>query len=167
MKAVQIEINSEYQLDAKTEYLNLIFGPKINFVANVGLRQKVRQILHSNYLHVAVIILVFIDTVCVAGELIINLEVKTHNVSFHILEEVFKIMGLTVLSIFVLELSLKLICMPMDLIKSKLEIFDGMIVTASFIIDIVFFENSDAASAFGLLLLLRLWRLGRIINGEL
>jgi hypothetical protein len=162
----QIELDAPDKFATKEEYLNILFGPKINFEASTGLRHKIANILNSNYAHILVIILVLIDTICVAGELIINLETKSHNVHFHTLEEIFKILGLTVLSIFVVELILKLVCMPKQWLKSKMEILDGVVVTVSFIIDIIFFENSDASSAFGLLLLLRLWRLGRIINGN-
>ena len=77
---------------------------------------------------------------------------------------VLKYVGVSILGIFIVEIILKLIFTTKAFLKSKLEIFDAIIVIISFILDIVFFDH-HAASAFELLTLLRLWRIARIING--
>ena len=40
-----------------------------------------------------------------------------------------------------------------------------MVVVVSWVLDIIFRNNEDAAAATGLLIILRLWRVTRIING--
>ena len=40
-----------------------------------------------------------------------------------------------------------------------------MVVVVSWVLDIVFRNNEDAAAGVGLLIILRLWRITRIING--
>ncbi|KAL8605015.1 hypothetical protein ACOMHN_018817 [Nucella lapillus] len=43
--------------------------------------------------------------------------------------------------------------------------FDAFVVVTSFVLDIVFRNSQDAAAGVSLLIVLRLWRFGRIING--
>ena len=45
------------------------------------------------------------------------------------------------------------------------QLFDALIVIVSFVLDIVFRNREDAASGVGLLVILRLWRVARILNG--
>ena len=47
------------------------------------------------------------------------------------------------------------------------QLFDALIVIVSFVLDIVFRNREDAASGVGLLVILRLWRVARILNGGL
>ena len=47
------------------------------------------------------------------------------------------------------------------------QLFDALIVIVSFSLDIVFRNREDAASGVGLLVILRLWRVARILNGGL
>jgi hypothetical protein len=129
--------------------------------------------------------LVLLDSICVASELIITIEnTKDHSSnrtfehknssnlensinkyhSLEILLIVLKYIGVTILGIFLIEIVLKISFTTKSFFKSKLEIFDAIIVIISFILDIVFFDH-HASSAFELLTLLRLWRIGRIVNG--
>jgi hypothetical protein len=45
--------------------------------------------------------------------------------------------------------------------------FDAIIVIVSFVLDIVFRNNDGPESGAGLLVVLRLWRVTRILNGKL
>ena len=76
----------------------------------------------------------------------------------------FKYVGLVILAVFLVEIIIKLIFNTRVFLKTKLEIFDSIIVIVSFILDIVFF-NSDTTIAFQFILLLRFWRVARIVNG--
>ncbi|XP_065836788.1 voltage-gated hydrogen channel 1-like [Oscarella lobularis] len=73
--------------------------------------------------------------------------------------------GLIVLSLFLVEIILKLYCMDISFFKHKLEVFDAIVVIVSFALDVAYSGNEDAWDGVGLLILLRLWRVTRIING--
>lgn len=63
------------------------------------------------------------------------------------------------------ELSGKIFAYRLEFLHHKFEVFDGIVVVVSFILDIVYISKEDAFDAMGLLILLRLWRVARIING--
>lgn len=48
----------------------------------------------------------------------------------------------------------------------KFEVLDGIVVIVSFILDVVLIFREHEFEAVGLLILLRLWRVARIINGR-
>lgn len=48
----------------------------------------------------------------------------------------------------------------------KFEVLDGVVVVVSFILDVVLIFREHEFEAVGLLILLRLWRVARIINGR-
>ena len=66
---------------SKDEYLRTIFGPSLYAPAlkNLTIREKIKRVLNSNYVHIAVIVLVLLDSLCVAVELIVDKE-KEDNV---------------------------------------------------------------------------------------
>jgi hypothetical protein len=168
IETIELQSDNEYfdYPESKDTYLQSIFGPDLNFLeTGLTFRSRMQRLLDSNKFHVLVIILVLIDTVCVAGELIISLENKNDNKTLTIIEDIFKYLGVIILGLFLFEIMCKIGFNTHHFIKSKLEIFDGLIVIVSFILDIVFFENG-ASPAFGLITILRLWRIARIVNGS-
>ena len=66
---------------SKDEYLRTIFGPSLYApsLKNLTIREKIKRVLNSNYVHIAVIVLVLLDSLCVAVELIVDKE-KQDNV---------------------------------------------------------------------------------------
>lgn len=65
------------------------------------------------------------------------------------------------------ELAGKLLAYRLEFFHHKFEVFDGLVVIVSFILDVVYTASEDAFDAsMGLLILLRLWRVARIVNGE-
>jgi hypothetical protein len=78
---------------------------------------------------------------------------------------VLHVLGLIVLGIFVVELCLKLYSFGLSFFKHKMEVFDGIIVVVSFAMDAAYGGDEDAWDGVGLLVLLRLWRVVRIVNG--
>ena len=64
------------------------------------------------------------------------------------------------------ELVGKLYAYRLEFFQHKFEVFDGVVVVVSFVLDIVFVANEDVLDGVGFLILLRLWRVARIINGE-
>lgn len=79
--------------------------------------------------------------------------------------EVLHYCSIVILSIFLLEICAKLFAMGKEFFYHKMEIIDAVIVIISFALDIAFIDAEGLASAFGLLVLLRLWRIGRVVNG--
>lgn len=74
---------------------------------------------------------------------------------FHMLEELFKFTSFTILSIFMVEIILKLIFIPRTFCK-VLEIFDAFIVVSSFTLKILLFHREHRLhSITGLITLLR------------
>ena len=80
--------------------------------------------------------------------------------------EVLHYMSIAILSIFLLELCVKLFVMGKQFFHHKMEILDAVIVIVSFALDIAFIDQEGVAGAFALLVILRLWRIGRVVDGE-
>ena len=118
---------------SNAEYLETVFGPSL-YIDDLSFRQKMKKILTSHYLHFVIIILVLLDSLCVTVELIMSFEKNEENHALVLVEHIFKYLGLSILSLFLFELCLKIIFINKDLLKSKLEIFDAIIIVVSFII---------------------------------
>lgn len=74
---------------------------------------------------------------------------------FHVLEEVFKYTSLTILSIFVVEIILKLIFIP-KIFTKPLEIFDALVVIVSFALNLYLFNKKHHIHSFtGLITMMR------------
>ncbi|BFZ01974.1 hypothetical protein BsWGS_05013 [Bradybaena similaris] len=83
-------------------------------------------------------------------------------------EHVLHAFSLGILSLFMVEVCMKIFVEGTHLLKQKAEVFDAVVVVVSFTLDIVFSfvsVESAAKDAAGLMVLLRLWRVTRIING--
>ncbi|KAA8589192.1 hypothetical protein FQN60_010537 [Etheostoma spectabile] len=79
--------------------------------------------------------------------------------------QVFHYLSLALLTFFIVELLGKLFAYRLEFFQHKFEVFDGLVVVLSFVLDIVFIFHEDQFVGTGLLILLRLWRVARIING--
>lgn len=64
------------------------------------------------------------------------------------------------------EIAVKIFAFRLDFFKSKMEVFDAIIVVVSFVLDIVYASAEGVESAVGLIIILRLWRVTRILNGR-
>uniref|UniRef100_H2Z728 Voltage-gated hydrogen channel 1 n=1 Tax=Ciona savignyi TaxID=51511 RepID=H2Z728_CIOSA len=129
-------------------------------------REKLKHILHSKPIHIAIIVLVVLDSFLVIGELLIDLKIiiVPHG---NPAPEILHGFSLSILSIFMVEIALKIIADPHHFIRHKVEVLDAVVVVISFGVDIalIFVGESEALAALGLLVILRLWRVFRIING--
>lgn len=79
--------------------------------------------------------------------------------------EILHYLSITILSIFLVELCLKLFAMGKSFFHHKMEMLDAVIVIVSFALDIAFIDTEGINSAVHLLVILRLWRVGRVVNG--
>lgn len=80
--------------------------------------------------------------------------------------QVFHYLSLSVVTFFMVELVGKLFAYRLEFFHHNFEVFDGLVVLVSFVLDIILIFHEDVFSAMGLLILLRLWRVARIINGQ-
>lgn len=156
-------------------------------------RHLMKRCMKSRRLHVIVVILVILDSICVSVELIVDLIVTVYNqhrgdtanitvissspvITYQqpsqnqplvtqrpkqdeylwsfisdmnwsylsvlvSIETFFKYFGLVILSLFVLEISCKIIFIPQELIKSKWGIFDAIVVFTSFVLDVILLKD--------------------------
>uniref|UniRef100_A0A8C6SQT3 Voltage-gated hydrogen channel 1 n=1 Tax=Neogobius melanostomus TaxID=47308 RepID=A0A8C6SQT3_9GOBI len=136
------------------------------FPAALSFRDSLKRLYSSERFQVAVVCLVILDAIFVLAELLIDLSIikLEHG---HTAPEVFHYLSLALLTFFVVELFGKLFAFRLEFFYHKFEVFDGVVVIVSFVLDLVFLFREDAFDAMGLLILLRLWRVARIINGVL
>ncbi|KAM6923610.1 voltage-gated hydrogen channel 1 [Xenentodon cancila] len=129
-------------------------------------RDSLKRLYSSDHFQVVVVGLVVLDAFFVLAELLIDLSVikLEHG---HIAPEVFHYLSLALLTFFMIELAGKLFAYRLEFFQHKFEVFDGVVVVVSFVLDIVFIFHEDAFDGMGLLILLRLWRVARILNGIL
>lgn len=153
----------EEELQAASEELS----PATGLVpTTLSFRQSLQRLYSSDRFQVVVVCLVVLDAIFVLAELLIDLSVikVEHD---HLAPEVFHYLSLALLTFFMVELFGKLFAYRLEFFQHKFEVFDGLVVTVSFILDIVFVFHEDAFDGMGLLILLRLWRVARIVNGIL
>lgn len=74
---------------------------------------------------------------------------------------------LTILGLFIIEIVLKLIFTPRIFLKQKFEIIEAIVIVISFALDLtLLFGNLEILSIISLATLIRLWRIGLIVNGK-
>lgn len=79
--------------------------------------------------------------------------------------QVFHYLSIAILTFFMMEIAFKIFVFRLEFFHHKFEILDSIVVVVSFVLDIVLVFQEHEFEALGLLILLRLWRVARIING--
>lgn len=129
-------------------------------------REKVEYVFNTSKFQIVIVCLVILDCLFVIAELLIDMNiVKLPNHETNIAPKVFHYCSLSVLSLFLIEIIVRIYALRLKFFKHKLEMFDAIIVIVSFVLDIVFRNNDGPESGVGLLVVLRLWRVTRILNG--
>ncbi|KAM4809069.1 voltage-gated hydrogen channel 1 [Rhinophrynus dorsalis] len=134
------------------------------FIASHSFRGALKWLFSCHKFQIAIIVLVILDALFVLIEILLDLELLAEKVN-HIIPEIFHYLSISVLTFFILEIAGKLYAFRLEFFHHKFEVFDAVIVVISFIIDIVYISREDIFNAVGLLILLRLWRVARIVNG--
>ncbi|CAG5132538.1 unnamed protein product [Candidula unifasciata] len=130
-----------------------------------SLRQKLGLIINSQKLMVLVVVLVIVDCIVVLLELAIDLTILQLGDNLAFLPPVLSYSGLFILGIFLVEILLRIYVMGLSFFSHKMEVFDAVVVVISFALDLTFGHSDDASAGVGLLIILRLWRVTRIISG--
>ncbi|XP_053328973.1 voltage-gated hydrogen channel 1 [Spea bombifrons] len=134
------------------------------FTSSYSFRDALKWLFGSHKFQIAIVCLVILDAIFVLIEVLLDLELLMDKVN-HIIPEVFHYLSISVLTFFLVEIVGKLYAFRLEFFHHKFEVFDAAIVVISFIIDIVYISREDIFNAVGLLILLRLWRVARIVNG--
>lgn len=153
----------EEELQEASEDLGPATG---QFPATLTFRDSLKRLYSSERFQVIVVCLVILDALFVLAELLIDLSIikLEHG---HVAPEVFHYLSLALVTFFLVELGGKLFAYRLEFFDHKFEVFDGVVVIVSFVLDVVYIFREDAFDGVGLLILLRLWRVARIINGVL
>ncbi|XP_063066217.1 voltage-gated hydrogen channel 1 [Engraulis encrasicolus] len=130
---------------------------------NITCRDALRRLYSSYRFQIAVVCLVILDAVFVLCELLLDFSAEVSHDS--IAPQVFHYLSLSLLTFFMVELAGKIFAFRLEFFKHYFEVFDGVVVVVSFVLDIVYITNEGAVDGMGLLILFRLWRVARIING--
>ncbi|GIY77354.1 voltage-gated hydrogen channel 1 [Caerostris darwini] len=125
----------------------------------VTCREKLCTLFDSHKFQIGIIALVLIDCIIVIAELI--LEAKHQELNDKTLPHVLHYMSIAILSVFIVEIILKIFAFRAEFFRHKLEVFDAFVVFLSFALDIAFWDQE----AVDLIIVLRLWRVTRILNG--
>ncbi|XP_036385824.1 voltage-gated hydrogen channel 1 [Megalops cyprinoides] len=132
----------------------------------ITFRDSLRKLFSSDKFQISVVCLVVLDAVFVLCELLMDLSIIKADQG-RIAPQVFHYLSLALLTFFMVELAGKLFAYRLEFFRHKFEVFDGVVVIVSFVLDIVYVSSEDAFDGMGLLILLRLWRVARIVNGIL
>ena len=128
-------------------------------------RDFLRHLLHTNKFQICVIVLVILDCIVVISELMVDLRVfELHEES--VVPHVFHYISIAILSVFLIEIVVKVYAFRLQFFYHKLEVFDAVVVIVSFALDLAFASDEGLMSGVGLIIILRLWRVTRILNGE-
>ncbi|KPP58779.1 voltage-gated hydrogen channel 1-like [Scleropages formosus] len=132
----------------------------------ITFRDSLRRLFSSEKFQVLIVILVILDAIFVLIQLLLDLAIIKADHG-KVAPQVFHLLSLAVLTVFVVELAGKLYAYRCEFFRHKFEVFDALVVVLSFVLDIVYISREDAFNAIELLIVLRLWRVARIINGIL
>jgi hypothetical protein len=70
-----------------------------------------------------------------------------------------------VLSTFVIEVLLRVVGLRKEILHRRAEMFDAVVVAVTFALALAFARDESVRSSAGLLVLLRMWRVAKILNG--
>lgn len=127
-------------------------------------RDKLTHVLNTNKFQIVIICLVILDCLLVITELLIDLRVLEFHGSSPV-PKVLHYISISIVSLFLIEIALKMYCLRQEFFKSKMEVFDALIVIVAFALNIAFANKDGLQSSVGLIIVLRLWRITRILNG--
>ncbi|NXV21223.1 HVCN1 protein, partial [Cepphus grylle] len=132
--------------------------------SRVSFQDMMKKLFSSHRFQILVVCLVILDALLVLGELLMDLKI-IHPDKYNITPKVFHYLSLSILTIFLVEVGFKVFVYRREFFHHKFEVLDGIVVVVSFVLDIVLIFREHEFEAVGLLILLRLWRVARIING--
>lgn len=141
-----------YKID-KINVIRSAFSKDLDIIYddNASRMDKIRRILLSPQWNLIIIFLILLDWLVAVCSLLINMYKAESMV-----EEFAKFFSIGLLSFFILEIILKILLLPGIFFRSKLEIFDTLIVVISFTFEIVLITRKlDFAGVSSILTMFR------------
>ena len=86
--------------------------------------------------------------------------------SDYLVPDVLHSISIAILSMFVLESLVKLFAFGAAFLKLGWEVFDTLVVIVTFVLDVVMQHSHSSTNGLGLFIILRLWRVARILNSN-
>lgn len=142
---------SENQMD-KARLIRHAFSANLDPIYDGSLLEKIRFLLRSPQLNLIIIFLIVLDCIFAVAELIIYFVQDKHRRSALALEEFIEYLSLAIASLFLIEILFKIIFTPKTFFRSKMEIFDSLIVITSFILEILFILKKHEFPGIGAIL---------------
>ncbi|XP_037672640.1 voltage-gated hydrogen channel 1 [Choloepus didactylus] len=139
-------------------------GPDAAPRPHLDFRATLRKLFSSHRFQVIIICLVVLDALLVLAELVLDLKIIQPDMNNYA-ARVFHFLSIAILTFFMMEIFFKIYVFRLEFFHHKFEILDSIVVVVSFVLDIVLLFREHDFEALGLLILLRLWRVARIING--
>ncbi|XP_062870466.1 voltage-gated hydrogen channel 1 [Trichomycterus rosablanca] len=161
-----LHVASKWNDEEFHETSEVVEPAKHPLITQLTFRDALKRLFTSEKFQITVVCLVILDAVFVLCELLIDLSIIKAD-EHRVAPQVFHYLSLALLTFFMVELAGKLYAYRLEFFKHKFEVFDGIVVIVSFVLDIVYISKEDAFDGMGLLILLRLWRVARIVNGIL
>ena len=123
------------------------------------------HLVNSTKFQIGIVCLVILDVLLVITELLIDLRIfQLHEASS--IPQVLHYLSIGVLSLFLIEIAVKIYAMRLEFFKHKMEVFDSLVVIVTFALSVAFANQEGIQSAVGLIIIFRLWRITRILNGK-
>jgi hypothetical protein len=72
---------------------------------------------------------------------------------------------LAIPAMFLLETVIKIAAFGLSFLRMGWEIFDTVVICATFVLDVLMQHSHSSTNGLGLFIILRLWRVARILNG--
>ncbi|KRZ79040.1 Carboxypeptidase -like protein [Trichinella papuae] len=127
-------------------------------------RQTSLEIFFSNKFQVLIVFLVTLDCICLLAEVLIHLRMFELGNQSRVMICILHYFNICVLSLFFVELVLKLFIMGFTVFKHRMEMFDFIVIILSFSLSIIYGDCGRTADGAGLLISFRLWRILRIFK---
>jgi hypothetical protein len=143
--------------------------------------QKLDNFLNTVVIHALVIIVVFIDLLIITGLLLINLKIiqdpnagcrngttEFSTASVKQAELVLHVIQLVIVSVFMIEVILRIVSRGPDFVYDRWQVFDSFVIILTFLLYVCLTEAADrrpVAYPVSYIIALRLWRIGRLYHG--
>jgi len=130
-------------------------------------KEVLHHILHSKPVHLTVIGLVIVDLLLVVFEILLDLNVIHVEHHTNPLPHILHGFSIGILIFFFSEICIKIYADTSHFFTHKIEMIDGFVVVVSLTMDLVtaFLPSDELLAAVGVLILFRLWRIVRVVNG--
>jgi len=120
---------------------------------------RMGRIIDTNKFQISVVCAVAIDGFLVVGGLLAfgdGLVSTAHALHYA---------TIGMLCMFIVEVGVRVLALRRQFYRRHMEVFDALVVVVTFALAVVFVKDSNVRSSVGLLILLRLWRVAKILNG--